>query len=69
MDAMLTTAWDRKNLLQLEGMGRDDLVEVLDLAQSHLDVVRGKSPSLDTLAGRIAYRDENGEQHFEGDFR
>ncbi len=47
------TAWDRKHLLQLEGLSREDLVELLDAAQGYADVARGKAPPLDSIKGRI----------------
>jgi len=47
------TAWDRRNLLQLEGLSREDIVELLDAAERHVDAVRGKTPPRATLAGRI----------------
>ncbi|MCZ6837048.1 MAG: aspartate carbamoyltransferase catalytic subunit [Planctomycetota bacterium] len=53
MGDMLVTAWDRKNLLQLEGLTRDELIELIDLAQTHLDVVKRKEPALKTLDGKL----------------
>lgn len=53
MPAMFTTAWDRKHLLQLEGLSRDDINGLLDAAQGRTDIARGKTPSLDTLRGRL----------------
>jgi len=50
---MRMTAWDHQNLLQLEGLSREDIVELLDAAERHVDVVRGKAPPRATLAGRI----------------
>lgn len=53
MPLMLKTAWDRKHLLQLEGLSRDDINGLLDAAQDRIDIVQGKALPLDTLRGRL----------------
>jgi aspartate carbamoyltransferase catalytic subunit len=49
---MPSAAWDRKHLLQLEGMSAADLTELLERAEQHLPIARGESPRVDVLRGR-----------------
>ncbi len=44
--------WDRRHLLQLEGMGADDIQTILDQAEHWRDIALGRASRLDLLAGR-----------------
>lgn len=46
-DAGMT--WDRRHLLQLEGLGRDDLLAIIDQAERLRESVLGRNARLDTL--------------------
>ena len=50
--ASSVTTWDRRHLLELEGLSPADLEGLLDRAQNLLPVPTGESPRLPTLAGR-----------------
>jgi aspartate carbamoyltransferase catalytic subunit len=45
--------WDRRHLLGLDGLPRQDLLDLLDRAERHLPVARREAPPTDALAGRI----------------
>jgi aspartate carbamoyltransferase catalytic subunit len=50
---MTTHGWDRRHLLALEGVGKEDLVELVDAAEVCRDAVVGHAPPTGELAGRI----------------
>jgi aspartate carbamoyltransferase catalytic subunit len=49
---MTRMTWDRRHLLQLEGMGRDDVLAIIDQAERWREVALGHAPRLDMLAGK-----------------
>jgi aspartate carbamoyltransferase catalytic subunit len=49
----ITVAWDRKHLLGLEALPREDLVALLDKAARFRPVARREAPPLTSLEGRI----------------
>lgn len=44
--------WDRRHLLQLEGLGRDDLLAIINRAEQLRECALGQAPRHDALAGR-----------------
>jgi len=49
---MSSASWDRRHLLQLEGLSASDLMSILDDAESLREVAAGRAPRLNMLAGR-----------------
>ena len=43
--------WDRRHLLQLEGMSADEILAIIGQAEEWRDIALGKAPRLDPLAG------------------
>ena len=50
--ASTIVTWDRRHLLELEGLSAADLTGLLDRAQSLLPIATGEAPRLSTLANR-----------------
>ncbi len=49
---MPRSAWDRRHLLGLEGLSADDILEVIELAESYQEVAAGLAPRLTELGQR-----------------
>jgi aspartate carbamoyltransferase catalytic subunit len=49
---MRNMTWDRRHLLQLEGMAAEDILAILEQAERWRAIAMGQAPRLDLLAGR-----------------
>lgn len=49
---MTAMTWDRRHLLQLEGMGREDVLSIIDQAERWRDAALDRAPRLHVLADR-----------------